>query len=69
MLKTIKSFSNLKKGLLIGAFSTIFMLGFANNAEARKFWGKETETIENEFGSVTCTDTYRLWIKWRTKCD
>ncbi|MEO9484133.1 MAG: hypothetical protein ABJG47_11825 [Ekhidna sp.] len=67
-MEKVKSLSKLKKGVLIGVFSSVFMLGFTVNAEA-KFWGKETVRIPNEFGYVECVDTYRFWIRWKSDCN
>lgn len=67
-MEKLKSLSKFKKGILILSLSTVFMLGFVNNAEA-KFWGKVTEKIPNEFSYVECTHVYRFWIRWKTTCE
>lgn len=67
-MNKIKSLSKLKKGILVACLTACFTFGFSHNAEA-KFWGKVTECYDNEFSEVCCTDTYRFWIKWSTKCE
>ena len=65
-MKLFKSLTNLKKGMLISAFTMLFLFGFVNTADA-KFWGGEegcnTSTC-GTFGYKTCWEyQYVFWIK------
>ena len=63
-MKWFKSLSNLRKGILISAFSILFIFGFTNQADAKMF-GKSEGCTECVLGTRMCTQYIHIfWIKF-----